>query len=130
MESRHAHKRRHYGISTGLLLHFVGVEPALVFGVLAFFGEFVPNVGPLVAAIPALFVAVGISPQTGGMALLVIMFVQQVESNILVPFIMGKSMELHPVAIVFFALAMGSLFGVVGAVLAVPDGGAVSHSAR
>jgi predicted PurR-regulated permease PerM len=108
------------GISTGLLLHFVGVEPALVFGVLAFFGEFVPNVGPLVAAIPALFVAVGISPQTGGMALLVIMFVQQVESNILVPFIMGKSMELHPVAIVFFALAMGSLFGVVGAILAVP----------
>jgi predicted PurR-regulated permease PerM len=46
--------------------------------------------------------------------------VQQVESNVLVPFIMGKSMELHPVVIVFFALAMGALFGVVGAVLAVP----------
>jgi predicted PurR-regulated permease PerM len=70
--------------------------------------------------VPALFVALGTSPQTAGMALIAILFVQQVESNVLVPFIMGKSMELHPVAIVFFALAMGSLFGVVGAVLAVP----------
>jgi predicted PurR-regulated permease PerM len=108
------------GVSTGILLQLVGVRPALVFGVLAFFGEFVPNIGPLVASVPALFVALGTSPQTAGMALIAILFVQQIESNVLVPFIMGKSMELHPVAIVFFALAMGSLFGVVGAVLAVP----------
>jgi putative permease len=108
------------GISTGILLQLVGVRPALVFGVLAFFGEFVPNIGPLVTSVPALFVALGTSPQTAGMALIAILFVQQVESNVLVPFIMGRSMELHPVTIVFFALAMGSLFGVVGAVLAVP----------
>jgi predicted PurR-regulated permease PerM len=108
------------GVSTGILLQLIGVRPALVFGVLAFFGEFVPNIGPLVASVPALFVALGTSPQTAGMALIAILFVQQVESNFLVPFIMGKSMELHPVIIVFFALAMGALFGVVGAVLAVP----------
>jgi predicted PurR-regulated permease PerM len=108
------------GVSTGILMQLVGVRPALVFGVLAFFGEFVPNIGPLVASVPALFVALGTSPQTAGMALIAILFVQQVESNVLVPFIMGRSMELHPVAIVFFALAMGALFGVVGAVLAVP----------
>jgi predicted PurR-regulated permease PerM len=108
------------GVSTGILLQLIGVRPALVFGVLAFFGEFVPNIGPLVASVPALFVALGTSPQTAGMALIAILFVQQVESNVLVPFIMGKSMELHPVVIVFFALAMGALFGVVGAVLAVP----------
>lgn len=108
------------GLSTGILLHFVGVQPALVFGVLAFFGEFVPNLGPLVAAVPALFVALGTSPSTFGMALAAILFVQQVESNLLVPFVMGRSMELHPVTIVFFALAMGSLLGIVGAILAVP----------
>ncbi|HEX8833624.1 MAG TPA: AI-2E family transporter, partial [Abditibacteriaceae bacterium] len=108
------------GILTGVLLHFVGVQPALVFGTLAFFGEFVPNIGPLVAAVPALFVALGESPQKAGMALLAIFFVQQIGSNLLVPFIMGRQMELHPVTILFFALSMGALFGVVGAILAVP----------
>jgi predicted PurR-regulated permease PerM len=51
---------------------------------------------------------------------LAILIVQQVESNFLVPFIMGRELELHPVAIVFFALGMGSLFGFAGAILAVP----------
>jgi putative permease len=108
------------GLSTGLLLHFIGVQPALVFGVLAFFGEFVPNIGPLIASVPALFVALGIGPNKFAFALAAIIFVQQIESNLLVPFIMGRSMQLHPVTIVFFALAMGSLLGVVGAILAVP----------
>lgn len=108
------------GVSTGLLLHFIGVQPALVFGVLAFFGEFVPNIGPLIASVPALFVALGMGSDKFALALAAIVFVQQVESNLLVPFIMGRSMQLHPVVIVFFALAMGSLLGVVGAILAVP----------
>jgi predicted PurR-regulated permease PerM len=112
------------GISTGLLLHFIGVQPALVFGTLAFFGEFVPNIGPVVTSLPALFVALGIGPEKAGLTLLAIVFVQQVESNILVPFIMGKQMKLHPVGIIFFALVMGSLFGIVGAVLAVPTAAA------
>lgn len=108
------------GISTGLLLHFIGVQPALVFGVLAFFGEFVPNIGPLVASLPALFVALAMGPEKAGMTLAAILFVQQVESNVLVPFIMGHEMDLHPVTITFFALGMAALFGIVGAVLAVP----------
>ena len=49
-----------------------------------------------------------------------ILFVQQVESNLLVPFIMGRQLELHPFSIIFFALAFGSLFGFAGAILAVP----------
>jgi len=108
------------GVSTGLLLHFAGIKPALVFGILAFFGEFVPNIGPLIAAVPALFVALGQGMDKFGIALVIILFVQQIESNVLVPFIMGKQMQLHPVTIVFFALGMGALFGVTGAILAVP----------
>ena len=108
------------GISTGVLLHFIGVRPALLFGTLAFFGELVPNIGPVIAAIPAIFVAAGEGPTTLTYALVAILFVQQVESNVLVPYIMGTQMELHPLSIVFFALGMGSLFGIAGAILAVP----------
>jgi len=108
------------GISTGVLLSLVHVQPALVFGVLAFLGEFVPMIGSVIAAIPALFVAASLGPTTLALAILVILFVQQVESNLLIPFVMGKQMNLHPVTILFFTLAMGSLFGLAGAILVVP----------
>ena len=108
------------GVSTGILLAIIGVQPALVFGALAFFGEFIPNIGPFIAAAPALFVAAGMGGQTFLLAGAAILFVQQVESNVLVPFVMGKQLELHPFSIIFFALAFGSLFGLAGAILAVP----------
>ncbi len=108
------------GISTGLLMWWVGVQPALVFGALTFLGEFIPNIGPVIMAIPALFVAASMGASTFGLALLAILFVQQVETNLLVPFILGKEMELNPVSILFFSIAMASLFGLAGAILAVP----------
>lgn len=108
------------GISTIILLHFIGLPSVLVFGVLSFFGEFVPTIGPVVASVPALFVAAGQGGDKFLLTLGAILFVQQVETHLLVPFIMGRELDLHPVTIVFFALAMGSLFGLTGAVLAVP----------
>ena len=108
------------GTLTGLALKFIGIEPAFVFGILAFFGEFVPNVGPIVAAAPALLVSLGEGPEKAGMALAAVLAVQMFSGNVLVPLIMGKQMELHPAVITFFALGMAVLFGVPGAILAVP----------
>ena len=108
------------GFSTGVLLWLVGVQPAFVFGVLAFFGEFLPNIGPVLVAFPVLFVALGISVAKFWLALAAILFVQQIEVNFLVPFILGKQMRLNPVLILFFTVAMGWLFGLAGAILALP----------
>jgi len=107
-------------VTTGVLLWLIGVQPAVVFGFIAFLGEFVPMIGPVLTSIPALFVALSLGVDKFGLALLAVLFVQQVETNVLVPFILGKSMELNPVSILFFTLAMSSLFGLTGAVLAVP----------
>jgi predicted PurR-regulated permease PerM len=107
-------------ITTGLLLAWIGVQPAYVFGVFAFMGELVPIIGPVVVAIPALLVAASMGISHFLLALLAILFVQQVETNILIPFVMGKQMDLHPVIIMFFTLAMGTLFGIVGAFLVMP----------
>src|SRR5580693_5287188 len=98
-------------VTTGLLFWFIGVQPALVFGFIAFLGEFVPMIGPVLTSIPALFVALSLGFDKFGLALLAVLFVQQVETNVLVPFILGKSMELNPVSF---------LFGLTGAVLALP----------
>lgn len=108
------------GFSTGFLLWLVGVQPAFLFGVLAFLGEFLPNIGPVIVAFPVLFVALSISVTKFWAALAVILFVQQIEVNFLVPFILGKEMRLNPVSILFFTLAMGWMFGLAGAILAVP----------
>jgi predicted PurR-regulated permease PerM len=54
------------------------------------------------------------------LALAIVLFVYQVEVNLLVPLVLGKEMRLHPVNILFFTLAMGTLFGILGAILAVP----------
>jgi predicted PurR-regulated permease PerM len=108
------------GASTGILLWAVGVQPAFVFGVLAFFGEFLPNIGPVLVAFPILFVALSISLAKFWLALAAILFVQQIEVNFLVPYILGREMRLNPVMILFFTVAMGWLFGLAGAILALP----------
>jgi putative permease len=108
------------GASTGMLLWAVGVQPAFVFGVLAFFGEFLPNIGPVLVAFPVLFVALSISLTKFWLALAAILFVQQIEVNFLVPYILGREMRLNPVMILFFTVAMGWLFGLAGAILALP----------
>jgi putative permease len=108
------------GASTGILLWAVGVQPAFVFGVLAFFGEFLPTIGPVLVAFPVLFVALSISLTKFWLALAAILFVQQIEVNFLVPYIFGREMRLNPVMILFFTVSMGWLFGLAGAILALP----------
>src|SRR5438270_12765971 len=108
------------GLSIGVLLWLVGVQPALMFGVFAFFGEFLPNIGPFLVSIPIVLVALSMGATKFWLALGVIVLVYQIELNLLVPGVLGKEMRLHPVNILFFTLAIGTMFGLLGVVLAVP----------
>jgi predicted PurR-regulated permease PerM len=108
------------GLSIGVLLWLVGVQPALIFGVFAFFGEFLPNIGAFLVSIPILLVALSMGATKFWLALGVIVLVYQVELNVLVPGVLGKEMRLHPVNILFFTLATAELFGLLGVFLAVP----------
>jgi putative permease len=108
------------GLSIGVLLWLIGVQPALIFGVFAFLGEFLPNIGAFLVAIPILLVALSLGAAKFWLALTVIVLVYQVELNILVPGVLGKEMRLHPVNILFFTLATATMFGLLGVFLAVP----------
>ncbi|RLZ02847.1 AI-2E family transporter [Kocuria tytonicola] len=107
------------GIGLGAFL--LGVPLALPIGVLVFLASFIPIVGAVVTGAVAVLVAlVAVSPMIALAMLGVVLLVQQIESNILQPLIMGKAVSLHPVA-VLLAVATGSmLFGIVGALFAVP----------
>jgi predicted PurR-regulated permease PerM len=108
------------GLSIGVLLWLIGVQPALIFGVFAFLGEFLPNIGAFLVAIPILLVALSLGATKFWLALGVIVLVYQVELNVLVPGVLGKEMRLHPVNILFFTLATAAMFGLLGVFLAVP----------
>ena len=108
------------GVSIGVLLWLIGVQPALIFGVFAFLGEFLPNIGAFLVSIPILLVALSMGATKFWLALGVIVLVYQIELNVLVPGVLGKEMRLHPVNILFFTLATATMFGLLGVFLAVP----------
>ena len=108
-------------IFIGLGVWILGVPFALPIAVLTFFGGFVPIVGAFVAGAIATLVALvsgGIWTAVGVLA--IVLVVQQLEGNVLQPILVGRTMKIHA-AVVIAAVALGgTLFGIVGAFLAVP----------
>ena len=106
-------------IGIGLLI--LQVPLALTLAVLTFFGGFIPIVGAVVAGGIAVLVAlVTQGPTQALIVLAIVIAVQQIEGNVLQPALQGRSMQMHP-GIILLAVAGGStLFGVIGAFLAVP----------
>lgn len=105
----------------GGALLIVGVPLAIPLAVLTFIGGFIPIVGAFVAGVLAVLVALVSEGLTGALIILAVVFaVQQLEGNVLSPWLQSKSMQLHS-GVVLLSVTLGStLFGIVGAFLAVP----------
>lgn len=116
------------GVVTGVALAILGVPNAALLGLLAGLLEVVPNIGPVIAAIPAIVSAFLQGSSNFAIAnhwfavvvMLLYVVIQQLENNLLVPRIIGRSVSLHPVLVIFAVLAGATLAGVLGALLAVP----------
>ena len=85
-----------------------------------------PTLGPTLSAIPAVIIAFVQAPILAVGVLALYVLIQQLENNFIVPKLMEKAVGLSPLAIIFALLVGGSLFGVIGAALAVP-GAAIIH---
>lgn len=104
----------------------LGVEGALVLGIFAAFAEFIPYVGPLLTGVLVAIVALAESPTTAVLAILLMILIQQLENNLLVPKVMQKAVGLNPVISIIAFLVGAKLFGPVGMILAIPVTTAVS----
>ncbi|OBA02398.1 AI-2E family transporter [Paenibacillus polymyxa] len=108
----------------GVLLYIgyliIGLDYSLTLAVIASFTSVVPYLGPAIAITPALIVALVTSPVMLLKMVIVWTVVQLIEGKFISPQIMGKSLRVHPITIIFVILTAGNLFGVVGIVLAVP----------
>lgn len=110
------------GILVGTTLTVIGVDLAFLFGVLAFTLNFIPNIGSIVATALPIPIAV-LQFRFGLETLLVLLIpgaVQFVVGNIMEPKLMGSSMDLHPVTVLFFLVFWGLVWGIPGMFLSVP----------
>jgi predicted PurR-regulated permease PerM len=108
------------GVFTGIGLSLIGMDFVVLLGIIAGFTNFIPYFGAIIAAVPVVVLALLVSPTLALQAMVVMLVVQQTESNLITPAVLGESVGLHPVTIVFVLLAGGSLFGLLGLLLAVP----------
>jgi predicted PurR-regulated permease PerM len=101
-------------------LSILGIKFALSLAVLAGLLEIVPIIGPIIATVPAFLVASSVSLWMGGITIIMYIIVQQLENNVIVPYIMNKAVGIHPITTLVALSIGGKLGGIIGAVLAVP----------
>ncbi len=108
------------------VLMFVGLwllglkEYALVLAIFAGIMEIIPYFGPIIGAIPAVFLAFVQSPLLALFVIILYFLIQQLENHILVPKVMQKAIGINPVVVIIALMVGGKLAGVLGMILAVP----------
>lgn len=108
------------GLLTYLGLAFLGVEFALVLGIIAGITNIIPYFGPFIGAVPSVIIALLEEPLLALKVVIWILIVQQIESQLVAPQILGRNLKLHPLAVVTSLIAGGHFFGLIGLILAVP----------
>lgn len=118
------------GVTTFVFLTVAGVPFAGVLGLWVAFADLIPLVGATLGAIPTIGVAFLSSPGRGIAALIFYIVYQQLENHILQPTIMSRTVDINPLAVLVSVLVGVQLFGVVGALLAIPAAGVLQVIVR
>jgi predicted PurR-regulated permease PerM len=119
------------GVMTFAVIRVIGIPNAFALSLIAGIGEFIPNVGPILATVPAVLVALfqadaswlGTMVGPVWLSLIVIgiyVVISQLENTILVPRVIGRSLNMHPIVVFIAALAGASVAGLLGILLAAP----------
>ncbi|MDQ0219615.1 AI-2E family transporter [Peribacillus cavernae] len=98
----------------------IGIEYSLILAIVAMLTNVIPYLGPIIAVIPAIFVAMIDSPGMIIKVLIVMVIAQQIEGNVISPQLMGRQLDIHPLTIISLLLVAGSIGGLLGLILAVP----------
>ena len=103
-----------------ILFKISGLKGPIFFGLFNSVTNIIPYIGPYIGGIPILIIAFSESKKVGYLTLFFVIFIQVIESYILHPIIMSKSLRLHPVSILISLLLFGYFFGIIGMVIAMP----------
>lgn len=108
------------GIFSYLAFLILGLPNALLLGLFCGIMDIIPHFGPWIGGAPAFFIALTISPWQAVLVIILLFIVQQLESNLITPIVMGRTLEMHPVTTVLLVLFANELFGILGAIFIIP----------
>jgi predicted PurR-regulated permease PerM len=108
------------GLTTYVGLRFLGIDFALPLSLLAAILEIVPNIGPVISAIPAILIGLASSPISAVAVTALYFLVQQVENYLIVPNVMKRAVNLSPLIVILSLMVGFKMGGVFGALLSVP----------
>ncbi|MBY7143297.1 AI-2E family transporter [Virgibacillus sp. NKC19-3] len=107
-------------LATWIVFQFLNINYALLLAIIMGITNLIPYFGPIIGAVPVMAIALTTSWKLVIFVLIAILAIQVIEGNFLSPYIVGKSINIHPIAIIFALLLGGELFGVIGLIVAVP----------
>jgi predicted PurR-regulated permease PerM len=111
-------------LCVGVLLYIgyliIGLDYSLVLALFAMLMNVIPFLGPFLAVVPALFVALFQDPIMLVYVAIITVIAQQVEGNVISPQVMGKSLNIHPLTIIVLILTAGNLMGLLGIIFVIP----------
>lgn len=107
-------------ITSFISYKWIGIEFALLLAIIMGIANLIPYFGPFIGAVPAVAITLTTSTHLVWLVIGSIVFVQLIESNLLSPYILGKSVRMHPIVIIFALVVGGKIFGIIGMMLAVP----------
>ncbi|MDQ3810648.1 MAG: AI-2E family transporter, partial [Chloroflexota bacterium] len=113
------------GVMSGAGYWALGLPNPLILAVLAALFEIVPLIGPILSSAPAVLVALSIDPVKALLVVGYALIIQQIENNVLVPRVMGRTVGISPLVVLVGILVGAALYGIPGAFLAVPVAGAL-----
>ncbi|MRX73557.1 AI-2E family transporter [Bacillus lacus] len=109
-------------VGTGCFIGYsiIGLDYALILGIIVAVTNIIPYLGPFIGAAPAVVIGLLESPAKGLLTAVVVTAVQQLDGNLLSPLIIGKRLNTHPLTIILLLIGAGSFGGILGMILAVP----------
>lgn len=111
-------------LALGVLMYIgfliIGLPYAFLLTVVAIIANFIPVIGAILSSIPIIIVGLTQSPATAVWALVIILAAQQIQDNLIAPYVFGKSMDIHPLTTIILVLGAGNISGIVGMIIIIP----------
>lgn len=108
------------GVEAYIGFLIIGLDYSLVLALVAMVTNVIPFIGPWIGTAPAVVVGLLHSPIQGLLVIVVVIIIQQIDSNFTSPLVMGKKLDIHPLTIIFVLLVAGNFGGILGLIFAVP----------
>jgi len=108
------------GVMLFIGYYAIGLKYALLLGLFGMMMNVIPFLGPYIALVPALIIAFIEDPKKAIYVAIIMLVSQQIESNLITPNVMGKSLDIHPLTVITIILAAGNIAGLWGIILGVP----------